>query len=135
MPRAVAISSAISAIKAIVFQVVERCFGVVFAAVFRVVATRIKEIQPGMVNDRTSNLPGPPSRSFHGYTLMAPKVGNGLVLYRDHDGRRMVTTAIRRLLRTESEKVLYIETENSVYRLHIESSAPDQFKLEVAATP
>lgn len=101
---------------------------------FRVVATRIREIQSATPGGRASNLPSP-HRSFHGYTLMKPKVGNGLVLYRDRDGRRMVTTAIRRLLRTESEQILYIETENSVYRLHIENSGSEHFSMNVAATP
>lgn len=42
-----------------------------------------------------------------------------MVLFRDPNGRRMVTTAVRRVLTTSDEHVIYVETENSVYRLSI----------------
>lgn len=42
-----------------------------------------------------------------------------MVIFRDPNGRRMVTTAVRRVLTTSETHVLYVETENSVYRLCI----------------
>ena len=36
----------------------------------------------------------------------------------------MVTTAVRRVLTTSDEHVIYVETENSVYRLSIIEEAP-----------
>ncbi|PRQ03521.1 hypothetical protein ENSA5_15510 [Enhygromyxa salina] len=47
-----------------------------------------------------------------------------MVLFRDPNGRRMVTTSVRRVLTTSDDAVLYVETENSVYRLSIRSSQP-----------
>lgn len=42
-----------------------------------------------------------------------------MVIFRDPNGRRMVTTAVRRVLTTGEENILYVETENSVYRIAI----------------
>ena len=56
-------------------------------------------------------------RIYEGYLLCAPTVGRGLVLFRGRDGKRMVTSAVRRLLTTSDDSVVYVETENSVYRL------------------
>ena len=42
---------------------------------------------------------------------------NDLVLFRDPNGRRMVTTSVRRILGGSDDGVLYVETENSVYRI------------------
>lgn len=42
-----------------------------------------------------------------------------MVIFRDPNGRRMVTTAVRRVLTTGEDNVLYVETENSVYRIAI----------------
>jgi hypothetical protein len=47
-----------------------------------------------------------------------------MVLFRDPNGRRMVTTSVRRVLTTSDDSVLYVETENSVYRLRIRSEKP-----------
>ena len=58
-------------------------------------------------------------RVYEGYLLSEPVVGRGMVLFRDPNGRRMVTTAVRRILTTSDESVVYVETENSVYRLNI----------------
>jgi hypothetical protein len=44
-----------------------------------------------------------------------------MVIFRDPNGRRMVTTAVRRVLATPESAVVYVETENSVYRLYIRS--------------
>ena len=51
--------------------------------------------------------------------LSEPVVGRGMVIFRDPNGRRMVTTAVRRVLTTSETNVLYVETENSVYRISI----------------
>lgn len=63
---------------------------------------------------------------YEGYLLSRPVVGRGMVLFRDPNGRRMVTTAVRRILTADDKDMLYVETENSVYRLHIREalSAP-----------
>lgn len=58
-------------------------------------------------------------RIYEGYLLSEPVVGRGMVIFRDPNGRRMVTTAVRRVLTTSETNVLYVETENSVYRLSI----------------
>ena len=56
-------------------------------------------------------------RVYEGYLLSEPLVGRGMVLFRDPNGRRMVTTAVRRILAGSDDGVLYVETENSVYRI------------------
>jgi hypothetical protein len=47
-----------------------------------------------------------------------------MVIFRDRNGRRMVTTPVRRLLRMSEDDTLYVETENSVYRLAIREALP-----------
>ena len=42
-----------------------------------------------------------------------------MVIFRDPNGRRMVTTVVRRILTTEQRSLFYVETENSVYRIAI----------------
>jgi hypothetical protein len=42
-----------------------------------------------------------------------------MVIFRDPNGRRMVTTAVRRVLTTGEDNTLYVETETSVYRISI----------------
>lgn len=49
-----------------------------------------------------------------------------MVIFRDPNGRRMVTTAVRRVLTTGEDNVLYVETENSVYRISIRENRPAQ---------
>lgn len=58
-------------------------------------------------------------RIYEGYLLSEPVVGRGMVIFRDPNGRRMVTTPVRRVLATSETNVLYVETENSVYRISI----------------
>lgn len=79
---------------------------------FAVVATKI----------RGSRDCGPP-HNYEGYLLAAPAIGRGMVIFRDPHGRRMVTTAVRRVLTMGAENTLYVETENSVYRLAIREEA------------
>jgi hypothetical protein len=88
------------------------------ARVLSVVATKI----------RTCHGVGGPSstvgRIYEGYLLSSPVVGRGMVIFRDPNGRRMVTTAVRRVLTTGEDNVLYVETENSVYRIAIRDEQP-----------
>ncbi|MDC0720588.1 hypothetical protein [Nannocystis bainbridge] len=65
-------------------------------------------------------------KPYEGFLISEPMVGRGMVIFRDPNGRRMVTTVVRRILTTaETEgredprerRLMYVETENSVYRL------------------
>ena len=81
--------------------------------VLSVVATKIRSsMGPGSLTSTVG-------RIYEGYLLSEPLVGRGMVIFRDPNGRRMVTTAVRRVLTTGEENVLYVETENSVYRIAI----------------
>ncbi|HLT41000.1 MAG TPA: hypothetical protein VK034_32205 [Enhygromyxa sp.] len=83
-----------------------------------VVATKIRTARDGSMNTSTVG------RIYEGYLLSTPVVGRGMVLFRDPNGRRMVTTSVRRVLTTSDDAVLYVETENSVYRLRIRTEKP-----------
>lgn len=88
------------------------------ARVLSVVATKIRTCH---------GVGGPAStigRIYEGYLLSSPVVGRGMVIFRDPNGRRMVTTAVRRVLTTGEDNVLYVETENSVYRIAIRDEQP-----------
>lgn len=54
-------------------------------------------------------------RVYRGFLVGYPIVGRGMVIFRDPNGHRMVTTAVRRVL--ADADTLYVETENSVYCL------------------
>lgn len=56
-------------------------------------------------------------RSYAGYLISYPSVGRGMVIFRDPNGHRMVTTPVRRVLGDPTGEKLYVETENSVYQL------------------
>lgn len=56
-------------------------------------------------------------KAHEGFLISEPVVGRCMVIFRDPNGRRMVTTAIRRILTTEERRLFYVETENSVYRI------------------
>lgn len=58
-------------------------------------------------------------REYTGYLISYPVVGRGMVIFRDPHGHRMITTPVRRVLGEPSRTELYVETENSVYRLQI----------------
>jgi hypothetical protein len=58
-------------------------------------------------------------RLYTGYLISYPYIGRGMVIFRDPNGRRMVTTVVRRILTTEQRRLFYVETENSVYRIAI----------------
>jgi len=80
-----------------------------FEFVLAVVAQKIRGTRPG-----PSSTVG---RVYEGFLLSEPVVGRGMVLFRDPNGRRMVTTSVRRILAASDDGVLYVETENSVYRI------------------
>jgi hypothetical protein len=61
------------------------------------------------------------SRVYTGFLISYPVVGRGMVIFRDPHGHRMITTPVRRVLGELGTRGggqdLYVETENSVYRL------------------
>ena len=81
--------------------------------VLSVVATKIRTARDG------SHIGSTVGRIYEGYLLSEPVVGRGMVIFRDPNGRRMVTTAVRRVLSTSASNVLYVETENSVFQISI----------------
>ena len=66
-------------------------------------------------------------RAYTGYLVSYPCIGRGMVIFRDPNGHRMVTTPVKRILGELGCDTLYVETENSVYRL--------TFKAESASPP
>jgi hypothetical protein len=57
------------------------------------------------------------TRVYTGFLISYPVVGRGMVIFRDPHGHRMITTPVKRVLGEPGETTLYVETENSVYRL------------------
>jgi hypothetical protein len=62
---------------------------------------------------------GASGRVYTGYLISYPFIGRGMVIFRDPHGHRMITTPVRRVLGEPGGKMIYVETENSVYRLEI----------------
>ncbi len=60
-------------------------------------------------------------RVYSGFLVGYPVVGRGMVIFRDPNGHRMVTTAVRRVLADSDGETIYVETENSVYCLTFHS--------------
>lgn len=58
-------------------------------------------------------------RRYTGYLISYPIVGRGMVIFRDPHGHRMITTPVRRVLGEPDGQMLFVETENSVYRIEI----------------
>ncbi len=58
-------------------------------------------------------------RVYTGYLISYPLVGRGMVIFRDPHGHRMITTPVKRVLGEPGGNMIYVETENSVYRLEI----------------
>lgn len=56
-------------------------------------------------------------RVYNGFLVSYPVVGRGMVIFRDPNGHRMITTPVRRILGETDGEAVYVETENSVYRL------------------
>ena len=62
---------------------------------------------------------GTSGRLYTGYLISYPYIGRGMVIFRDPHGHRMITTPVKRVLGEPGGKMIYVETENSVYRLEI----------------
>ena len=62
-------------------------------------------------------------RSFQGFLISYPTLGRGMVIFREPTGHRMVTTPVRRVLGEFGEPEIYVETENSVYRIRFRAGA------------
>ena len=60
---------------------------------------------------------GAVGRSYSGFLVGRPVVGRGMVIFRDPNGHRMITTPVRRVLSAGDGDTLWVETDNSVYRL------------------
>src|SRR5690349_6111555 len=58
-------------------------------------------------------------RLYTGYLISYPIVGRGMVIFRDPHGHRMITTPVKRILGEPDGQRIYVETENSVYRLEL----------------
>ena len=69
-------------------------------------------------------------RIYHGFLVSYPVVGRGMVIFRDPNGHRMITTPVKRVLGESESQTVYVETENSVYRLTFH---PAQEKSAAAA--
>ena len=81
------------------------------ASLVNVTAHKIREL--GGERSSYTNL----GRRYTGYLVSYPCIGRGMVIFRDPNGHRMVTTPVRRVLGELGRDTLYVETENSVYRL------------------
>jgi hypothetical protein len=58
-------------------------------------------------------------RLYTGYLISYPIVGRGMVIFRDPHGHRMITTPVKRILGEPEGQRIYVETENSVYRIEL----------------
>jgi hypothetical protein len=58
-------------------------------------------------------------RLYTGYLISYPLVGRGMVIFRDPHGHRMITTPVKRILGEPDGHSIYVETENSVYRIEL----------------
>jgi hypothetical protein len=70
--------------------------------------------------DRSSRVTS--GRAYTGYLISYPTIGRGMVIFRDPNGHRMVTTPVRRVLGEFGSEDVYVETENSVYKLTFRGS-------------
>ena len=80
-----------------------------------VTATKIRD----NTRDRSSSLSL--GRGYTGYLISYPTIGRGMVIFRDPNGHRMVTTPVRRVLGEFGAGDIFVETENSVYKLTFRS--------------
>ncbi len=72
------------------------------------------------VRDQTAERStGNVGRRYTGYLISYPIAGRGMVIFRDPHGHRMITTPVRRVLGDPDGHLLYVETENSVYKIEI----------------
>ena len=90
---------------------------------------RVKSLDPEdktvtIAINATASSPSGLGRVYHGLLVSYPSVGRGMVIFRDPNGHRMVTTPVRRILKDPDNETLYVETENSVYRLNFHAAIP-----------
>jgi len=71
------------------------------------------------VRDQVDRRASGGERLYTGYLVSYPIVGRGMVIFRDPHGHRMITTPVKRVLSELEGQRMYVETENSVYRLEI----------------
>ncbi len=87
-----------------------------------VTARKIRDRSPAWAGgDRGAGSGQSLGRVYNGFLVGYPVVGRGMVIFRDPNGHRMVTTAVRRVLADSDGETIYVETENSVYRLTLHS--------------
>ena len=92
-----------------------------------VTATKIRDItQPRSASSGRG-------RPYTGYLISFPTVGRGMVIFRDPTGHRMVTTPVRRVLSEFGAADIFVETENSVYRLRFRSPPAAEEVASVSA--
>jgi hypothetical protein len=85
-----------------------------------VTARKIRDHERDRGRDRATGS----GRIYHGLLVSYPVVGRGMVIFRDPNGHRMVTTPVRRVLTDPDSEAVYVETENSVYRLTFHAAVP-----------
>ncbi len=90
--------------------------------VLSVVMTRLRTFDAG--------LSVPSGRRVTGYLVAQPEVGRTMVLYGTGHAQRIITSTVRRVLWAGDADTLYVETENSVYRVAVTDYAP----FAIAAT-
>ena len=77
------------------------------------------------IRELGSERPGGASgRIYTGYLISYPYIGRGMVIFRDPNGHRMITTPVKRVLTDPDGESVYVETENSVYRLTFHRPVP-----------
>ena len=69
------------------------------------------------IREHTRDRSAAATRVYTGFLISYPVVGRGMVIFRDPHGHRMITTPVKRVLGEPDGQTLYVETENSVYRL------------------
>jgi hypothetical protein len=57
------------------------------------------------------------SWSYRGFLVTPPEIGRFLVIHNTADEEQLVTSVVRRVLSARQGRVVYVETDNSVYRL------------------
>lgn len=75
------------------------------------------------------------SRVYTGYLISYPIIGRGIVIFRDPHGHRMITTPVKRVLGSPDGNGIYVETENSVYRLEFHGEPLFPIRSLIETTP
>jgi hypothetical protein len=59
----------------------------------------------------------PSKRRHSGVLINPPTIGRSLVIHKMGAEERLITSVIRRVLYSSDDRIVYVETDNSVYRL------------------